>query len=400
MRKFPYKVVAMASLLAMTSVNLIPPIQAFAQEQAISVNHKQGPSNLNKEDTANFKTNLTDMNSYYVTMQIYTQKINAEADINLDQVELDSRDEALKTQLPAHQQKARENAKFWNENLKKQLLKVNQGIISYDTQFQTYSNDLEAAIDENDKEKIKSLIKSRLMKNAKKQQDDVGGVIKQLDMFSDTLGQDIRAFDADGKRLIAILVGKDSLIASLGTQIDTYNATIDQSIKYLIGSGVGAGLAVGAGGVAIVLAVCSGGTLVPVILGTAAFAAFIGSSYTAYTNYESMNTAKEGLKRASEQLSTANTALGTLKGAQSSINNLHTAVKDAREALGHISTQWGTTYEKYETLLDNIDTMSPEELKLIKSDLEVTTKSWQDLREWAGKIQEQLSGLTITETKE
>ncbi|MGR5863571.1 hypothetical protein ACT7DZ_00170 [Bacillus cereus] len=65
------------------------------------------------------------------------------------------------------------------------------------------------------------------------------------------------------------------------------------------------------------------GNLVPVILGTAAFAAFIGSSYTTHTNHESMNIATQGLKKASEQLSTANTALGTLKDAQSSVNNLH-----------------------------------------------------------------------------
>ncbi|MGR5863572.1 hypothetical protein ACT7DZ_00175 [Bacillus cereus] len=54
-------------------------------------------------------------------------------------------------------------------------------------------------------------------------------------------------------RTDTILVGTDSLIASLETQIDTYKATIDQSIKYLIGSKVGAG------GVAMALAVCSGG---------------------------------------------------------------------------------------------------------------------------------------------
>ncbi|MDA1775104.1 HBL/NHE enterotoxin family protein [Bacillus cereus] len=400
MRIFPYRVITMVSVIAMTSVHLMPPIQAFAQEQAISVNHKQGPSSLNKEETANLKTNLTDMNSYYVTMQVYAQKINAEADINLDQVELDRKDEELKTQLPAHQQVARKNARFWNEILKQQLLKVNQGIISYDNQFQTYSNDLKTAIDANDKEQIKTLIKSRLMKNAQKQQDDVDDVIKQLDTFNDKLGQDIRYFDADGKRLIATLFGKDSLIDSLGKQIDTYNATIEEHLKYLIGGAVGMSLAVGTGGLAIGLAVLSGGTLVPVILGVGALSVLAGAGYTAYTSYEAMNSAKEGLKEASKQLSAANTALGTLKGAQSSVNNLHTAVTDAREALGHISTQWGTTYEKYETLLDNIETMSPEELTLIKSDLEVTKNSWKDLREWAGKIQEQLSGLTITETKE
>lgn len=390
----------MASLLAMTTVNLTPPIQAFAQEQVFSVNHEQGPSNLNQEKTAEFKKNLTDMNSYYATMQVYTQKISAEADINLDKVDLDRQDEDLKTKLPAHQQVARDNAKFWNTTVKQQLLKINQGIISYDTQFQTYSNQLEAAIDANDKEKIKSLIKGRLMKNAQKQQDDVDGVIKQLDNFNNQLGQDIREFDADGKRLIAILVGKDSLITALGKQIDTYNATIDQSLKYLIGGAVGMGLAVGAGGLAIGLAVLSGGVLVPVILGVAALSTLAGAGYTAYTNYDSMNNAKDGLKKASQQLTTANEALGTLKGAQSSVNNLHTAVKEAREALGHISTQWGTTYAKYDTLLDNIDTMSPEELAFIKSDLEVTKKSWMDLKDWANKIQDQLSGLTITKKAE
>ncbi|PEP96976.1 HBL/NHE enterotoxin family protein [Bacillus toyonensis] len=395
MRKFPYKVIAMTSLLAMTTVNLTPPIQAFAQEQAISVNHKQGTLNLKKEDAENFKKNLAAMDSYYVTMQVYAQKINAEADINLDQVDLDQKDISLKKDLPAHQQVARENAKFWDENLKKQMIKVNQGIISYDTQFQTYSKDLEEAIDKNDKEKIKSVIKGRLMKNAKKQKDDVDDVITKLDQFDKKLGEDIRAFEVDGNQLIAILVGKDSLIKSLGTQIDTYNATIDQNLKYLIGGAVGMGIAVGAGGLAIGLAVLSGGTLVPVILGVGAISILAGAGYTAYTNYQSMNNAKVELEKTSKKLTAANIALGTLKGAQSSVTNLHTAVGEAREALAHISTQWGTTYAKYETLLDDIDTMSPEELNLIKSDLEVAKNSWIDLKAWAEKIQDQLSGLTI-----
>ncbi|MGH0883144.1 HBL/NHE enterotoxin family protein [Bacillus paranthracis] len=401
MRKYPYKVLAMASLLAMTTVNLAPPIQAFAQEQAISENHKQGQWNLNKEDAENFKTNLTAMDSYYATMQVYAQKITAEADINLDQVDLDGKDSSLKKDLPTHQQVARENATFWNQNLKTQMLKVNQGIISYDTQFQEYSKSLEKAIDANDKEAIKRVIADRLMKNAKKQQSDVNNVITNLEKFDLKLGHDIRAFDADGKRLIAILAGKDSLIEALGKQIDTYNATIDHSLKYLIGGAVGMGISLGVGGLAIGLAVLSGGTLVPVILGVGAISILAGAGYAAYTNYDSMNTAKEGLKQASQQLASANVALETLKGAQSSVDNLYTAVKEAREALGHISTQWGTTYMKYEVLLDNIDTMSPEELEFIKEDLAVAKKSWMDLRTWAEKIQDQLSGLTtIPKTEE
>ncbi|MCQ6530994.1 HBL/NHE enterotoxin family protein [Bacillus mycoides] len=401
MRKNPYTVLAMASLLAMTTVNLAPPIQAFAQEQAISVNHKQGQMNLNKEDKENFQTNLTDMVSYYVTMQVYTQKILAETDINLEQVDLNYKDSSLKKDLPAHQQVARENATFWNGNLKKQMLKVNQGIISYDMQFKEYSKSLKTAIDAKDKETIKKLIAERLMKNVKKQQNDVNEVIENLNAFDLKLGHDIRAFDADGKKLIAILAGKDSLITVLGNQIDTYNATIDQSLKYLIGGAVGTGISVGIGGLAIGIAVLSGGTLVPVILGVGAISLLAGAGYTAYTNYDSMNTAKEGLKKVSQQLATANQALETLKGAQSSVDNLQKAVGEARGALGHISIQWGTTYMKYESLLDNIDTMSPDELELIKEDLEVAKKSWEDLRTWAEKIQNQLSGLnTIPIRKE
>ncbi|HHL0974558.1 TPA: HBL/NHE enterotoxin family protein [Bacillus cereus] len=398
MRTHPYKVLAMASALAMTTVNLTPPIQAFAQEK-MSVTHNQEYVNTNKEEQENFKTNLTAMNSYYVAMQVYAQKISAEADIHLDQVDLDAKDSSLKQDLPAHQEVARENAAFWNKSLKTQMLKVNQGIISYDTQFQEYSKSLEQAIAAKDKETIKKLIADRLMKNAKKQQNDVNDVIANLDTFDLKLGHDIRDFDTDGKRLIAILAGKDSLIEALIKQIDTYHATIDQSLQYLIGSAVGMGVSVGVGGLAIGLAVFSGGVLVPVILGVGAISLLAGAGYASYNNYTSMNTAKEGLKKASQQLAMTNTALATLKGAQSSVNNLYKAVSEARETLGHISSQWGTTYMKYESLLNNIDTMSPDELSFITADLEVAKNSWADLRTWAEKIQNQFAGMATIPTQ-
>ncbi|OQR53358.1 HBL/NHE enterotoxin family protein [Bacillus sp. CDB3] len=396
MRKYPYKVLAMAALLTMTTANLTPPIQALAQEQAITVNYQQAQLNPPKTE---LQKQLTDMDNYYVVMQVYSQMITGQADITLEQIDLESKDSELKTELPAHQKVARANAKFWDGTLKKELIDVNQGIISYDNQFQQYSKNLAKAIDDQDKEAIKNVITKRLMKNAKNQQEAVDDLINQLGKFDDKLVKDNQAFDEDGKRLVAILAGKDSLIAALEKQIVTYSTTIDRSLKYLIGGALTTGVGLGVGGLAVGLAVFSGGIMVPVILGVGALATISGGGYTAYANYDSMSNAKEALKNATQQLSTTRSALVTLKEAQSSVGNLHKTIREARTTLGHISTQWGGTYAKYNTLLKDIDGMSLEELAFIKDDLEVAKNSWTDLRKWAEGIQKQISAVAI-QTKE
>ncbi|MBG0969263.1 HBL/NHE enterotoxin family protein [Bacillus sp. SRB3LM] len=397
MRKYPYKILAIASVLTMVNVNLIPPIQALTQNQAIRTQYQKSQLNPPKVE---LQQQLMSMNNYYVAMQVYSQMITGQADINLESVDLDSKNSTLKKELSAHQEAARENAKYWDGDLRKKIIGVNQGIISYDNQFQQYSKSLETAIAEEDKEAIKTMITKRLMKNAKEQQETVNDLINNFEKFDDKLMNDNQAFEEDGRRLVSILAGEDSLIDELEKQILIYNTTIDQNLKYLVGGALAMGVGLGAGGLAIGLIAFSGGILIPVILGVGALAIIAGGGYEAYTNYDSMNNAKEGLENATQQLSTARSALITLTEAQSAVGNLHKTIREARNTLGHISTQWGITYAKYNTLLKDIDEMSPEELEFIKDDLEVGKNSWADLRKWAEEIQKQISAVTIPTTSQ
>ncbi|PEZ44436.1 hypothetical protein CN345_04435 [Bacillus thuringiensis] len=394
MKKYPYKVLAMASVLTIATLDLTPSIQAFAQEQAVTVNYKQAELEFDVPKTE-LQKQLSDIDNYYIAMQVYSQKITEEPNINLEKVELDSSDSTLRKDLSDHQQTARANAQFWNRTLKQDIIEINQGIISYDNQFQEYSKELEKAINAQDKETIKEIIIEGFMENTEDQKNTVDDLITKLEKFDDKLQKDNQAFQADGERLVTILVGKDSLIGILEKEILTYNKTIDQSLKYLISGAIATGVGIGVGGLAIGLAVLSGGTLVPVILGVGALATIAAGGYLAYANYDSMNTAKEGLKNATQQVSTARLAITTLQGAQSSVKNMHETIQEARKTLGKVSTQWGTTHAKYKTLIKDIDRMNPEQLKLLKTKLAISKNSWKDLRGWAEKIQVQLSGLKV-----
>ncbi|PES11324.1 hypothetical protein CN488_29365, partial [Bacillus anthracis] len=211
MKKYPYKVLAMASVLTIATLDLTPSIQAFAQEQAVTVNYKQAELEFDVPKTE-LQKQLSDIDNYYIAMQVYSQKITEEPNINLEKVELDSSDSTLRKDLSDHQQTARANAQFWNRTLKQDIIEINQGIISYDNQFQEYSKELEKAINAQDKETIKEIIIEGFMENTEDQKNTVDDLITKLEKFDDKLQKDNQAFQADGERLVTILVGKDALI--------------------------------------------------------------------------------------------------------------------------------------------------------------------------------------------
>ncbi|ANS52209.1 hypothetical protein BM86_23705 [Bacillus thuringiensis] len=394
MRKYPYKVIAMASLLTMATVNVGPSIQAYAQEQTITVKQKQEHLKLAPEQI--LKESLVKSSSNALTMQIYARTILGQSDINLANIDLGS-DSNLQTKLTNHQKSAREHAQFWENTLQKQIIRTNQAVISYDNRFQEYYNSLISAIDDQDKSEIKRQINS-LRRSIQSNQKTVGEVIDQLKGFQTKLNTDKQNFQTDGEKVITILAGKDSVIGVLEKQITGYNDAIHKHMNYLIGGSVAIGLSLGIGGLAIGLAVVSGGILVPVILGGGALALLAGSGYLAYENYDAMNNAKKGLQDTTQQLTAARAAVNVLTAAKSSVNAMSDAVEKAIPALQNIKTQWETMDAKYETLVEDVDWMNPEQLKGLKVDLDVAKSSWDDLKTWAEKIQGDLSGLNL-ETK-
>ncbi|ANS51785.1 hypothetical protein BM86_01465 [Bacillus thuringiensis] len=392
MKKYPYRVLTMASLLVVTTVNVTPTIQALAQEQqGIQIDYKQGQLNLKQEDQTNFEESLKELGTNYATMQTYAQAITSAADVNLKDVDFGS-DRLLKKSLPAHQQTAKTHAKEWIQNLAPKMLAVNEGIIQYDNQFQIYSDELVTSIDAKDKEQIKALLKS-LVTQAKDQKKDVNDIINKLHTFDMNLSKDTQNFEEASNQFITMLDGNGELLKKLAQEIENCQNTINTQLNVFIGSAIGMGFGVGAGGLAIGLAVYSGGVLIPVILGVGAVATLVSAGYVTATSYGALNHATEGLIKLTRQQSTAKTAVSTLTLAQSSVGMFLANLQQARTALGNISTQWSTTELKYESLLKNIDAMAPEKLNLIKLDVKIAQQSWKNLKKWAETVQIDLAGI-------
>lgn len=55
-------------------------------------------------------------------------------------------------------------------------------------------------------------------------------------------------------------------------------------------------------------------------------------------------------------------------------------------ALQNISNQWYTMGSKYNSLLQNVESISPQDLVFIKEDLSIAKDSWQNIKEYAEKI--------------
>ncbi len=63
-------------------------------------------------------------------------------------------------------------------------------------------------------------------------------------------------------------------------------------------------------------------------------------------------------------------------------NTIDTAIT----ALQNISNQWHTMGAKYHSLLQNVDSISPEELVFMKEDLSIAKDSWKNIKDYAEKI--------------
>ncbi|MEK7016017.1 hemolytic enterotoxin HBL lytic component L1 [Bacillus sp. FSL R9-9410] len=402
MKKFPFKVLTLATLATVITATTGNTIHAFAQEtnaqeQKVG-NYTLGPEGLKKA--------LAETGSHILVMDLYAKTMIKQPNVNLSDIDLGSGGGELLKNIHLNQELSRINANYWLDTAKPQIQKTARNIVNYDEQFQNYYDTLVDTVQKRDKAGLKEGIND-LITTINTNSKEVTDVIKMLQDFKSKLYTNSTDFKnnvggPDGKGgLTAILAGQQALIPQLQAELEQLSATqkkhFDDVLAWSIGGGLGAAILVIAAIAGVVVIVVTGGTATPAVVGglSALGAAGIGlgtaAGVTASNHMNSYNEISKKIGELGTKADRANQAVISLTNAKDTLAYLYQTVDQAILSLTNIQKQWNTMGANYTDLLDNIDSMQEHKFSLIPDDLKAAKQSWNDIHKDAEFISKDIA---------
>ena len=402
MKKFPFKVLTLATLATVITATTGNTIHAFAQETTAQEqkvgNYALGPEGLKKA--------LAETGSHILVMDLYAKTMIKQPNVNLSNIDLGPEGGELLKNIHLNQELSRINANYWLDTAKPQIQKTARNIVNYDEQFQNYYDTLVDTVKKKDKRGLKEGI-ADLIGTIHTNSNEVTEVIKMLEAFKTKLYTNTVDFknnvgSPDGQGgLTAILAGKQALVPQLQAEIEnlrsTQKAHFDNVLAWSIGGGLGAAILVIGTIAGAVVIVVTGGTATPAVVGglTALGAAGIGlgtaAGVTASNHMNSYNEISNKIGELSMKADLANQAVISLTNTKDTLTYLYQTVDQAIMSLTNIQQQWNTMGANYKDLYDNIDQMQEHKLSLIPDDLKAAKQSWNDIHKDAEFISKDIA---------
>ncbi|KEK24278.1 non-hemolytic enterotoxin subunit C [Bacillus gaemokensis] len=350
MNKKLYKKIALSMVIAGIATSNVIPHHTFAAEQTIQESNKQ--YSLGSEG---FQDAMNKMASSTLVMDSYAQTIRNQQQTDLSRITSINGD--LQANMMKHQKDAQTNATYWLNDIKPHIMKTNQNIVNYNDTFQSYYNNLLAAINQQNTVSFKNELE-KLYHSILNNSQEVDGLLDKLKTFRNKMLEDTRSFKDDSNQLTSILESTNAGIPLLQKQIDECNYRIKQSNDMLI-----------AGGVMIIFT----------------FGASAAMIATAKSNISS---AEQEIQNLKSRISGAQEELVILTDAKNKTIYMTDTIDIAITSLQNISNQWHTIGSKYNKLLQNVEEITPEKFAFLKEDLNTAKGSWQDIKNYADKLSE------------
>ncbi|MGG1140830.1 HBL/NHE enterotoxin family protein [Bacillus mycoides] len=372
--KKPYKVMALSTLIATIAAGSITPSYASAAENTT----KPAPIYADAENNypeyslgpEGLKDALEKTGSNMLVMDLYALTIVKQANVNFDGLTVINND--LQKSIKDNHDASKINAKQWLDGLKPQIIQTNQNIINYNTQFQNYYDVLVEAANNNDKETLKAVLTS-LDDSISENKGAVDRLVQDLKVFRGKLELDTQNLKTDANKITDILSGQDAGIPLMQKQIETNQTLIDENNKVYIASSV-----------ATALGAYLTATIIFAPIGAGALG---GGIYGVTTSQQQIKTAQDEIINLSKNISTAQQQVGKLTLLKNNTNNLTETIDAAITALENVKNQWQTMGAKYKSLNDNVDRINPDKLTLLKADLNIAKRSWEQVNKYAENIQ-------------
>ncbi|MBC6974782.1 alpha-helical pore-forming toxin family protein [Bacillus sp. Xin] len=390
MTKKPYKVMALSAIMAVVAAGNILPAHTYAAESTT----KPIPVHASVTDASDkyseyslgpdgLRAAMEKTGSNALVMDLYALTIIKQANVNFNGIT--TVDDSLKTKVVHHQDVARGNANQWLDTIKPQLISTNQNIINYNTKFQNYYDTLVTAVDNKDKATLTKGL-TRLSTSITENKEKVDKLVEDLKKFRNKMTADTQNFKGDANQLTSILASQDAGIPLMQNQITTYNEAIGKYNAIIIGSSVATALGpIAIIGGAVVIATGAGTPLgIGLIAGGAA--AIGGGTAGIVLAKKELDNAQAEIQKITGQISQAQLQVAGLTNIKNQTEYLTNTIDIAITALQNISNQWHTMGKKYDSLLQNVESISPNDLVFIKEDLNIAKDSWKNIKDYAEKI--------------
>jgi non-hemolytic enterotoxin B/C len=386
MKRKPYKVMALSTLIATIAATNIMPAHTLAAEttpmyaSATKLEDKYTEYSLGPDGLMDA---MARTGSNALVMDLYALTILKQPNANFKNIT--TIDSALQTKIVQHQEMAKSNAKQWLDVLKPQLIFTNQNIINYNTKFENYYNTLVKAVDEGNKATLTKGL-TRLSSSIVENKQEVDKLVENLKQFRNKLTTDTQNFKGHANQITSILASQDAGIPLLQKQMSSYYEAINKYNNIIIGSAVSTAL----GPIAII-----GGSVILVTgAGTPLGVGLIASGVAATgSGIAGIVLAKQGIsdseaeiKKITGNITEAQVQIAGLTTIKNQAEYLTNTVDTAITTLQNISNQWHTMGYKYNSLIKNVEFISPEDLAFIKEDLQVAKDSWKNIKDYAEKI--------------
>lgn len=357
MNKKLYKKVILSTIITGMAASNVIPLHTFAAEQTVKNNVSQQQEGIEDYSLGpdKYKEVMEKMGASILTMDSYAQTILNQQQTDLSNISSINSD--FRANMIEHQKEAQSNALYWLGILKSDIMETIQNSVSYNDTFQESYNQLLTAIDQKNivtfKLRLLSLYHS-ILENSK----EFNTLTKRLETFRDKMSEDTRSFNEDSEQLISILKGTNGNISLLQQQIDNCNNIIKENYDKRGGY--------------IALSVFMPPVGIPLIV-------------TADKNIAS---AQQEIEQLKSKISGAEAEIVILTDVKNKMAHMNATIDTATTVTENIKKQWETVGVKYASLLNSVNNINPENLALIKAQLNIAKKGWQDLKNYADNLYE------------
>ncbi|MES5896581.1 hemolytic enterotoxin HBL binding subunit HblB [Bacillus cereus group sp. RP43] len=367
MKKIPYKLLAVSTLLTITTANVVSPVATFASgiEQT-----NNGDTSLSANETK-MKETLQKAGLFAKSMNAYSYMLIKNPDVNFEGITINGYVD-LPGRIVQDQKNARAHALTWDTQVKKQLLDTLTGIVEYDTTFDNYYETMVDAINAGDGETLKEGI-TDLQGEIQQNQKSAQQLIQELTKLREAIGQDVRAFGSNKDLLQSILKNQGADVEADQKRLDEILGSVNyykqlESDGFNVMKGALFGLPL-IGGL--------------IVLG-------------AQGNLSKLEPTLAELRQTVDYKVTLNRVVGV---AYINISEMHKALDDAINSLTYMSTQWHDLDSQYSGVLGHIETASQKadqnKFKFLKPNLNAAKDSWKTLHTDAVTLKEGIKELKV-----
>lgn len=368
-KKSLYKVLAVSTLLTLTTTSVISPVAAFAETSKIEQTNNSDMSLSANE--AKMRKTLQEAGLFAKSMNAYSYMLIKNPDVNFEGINIkDYKD--LPGEILQDQKNARGHALTWDTKVKKQLIDTLTGIIEYDTTFENYYDTIVEAINTGDGETLIEGI-TDLREEIQQNQKDAQQLKEELTKLRDDIGEDVRVFGSKKDLLQSILKNQGVAVEDDQKRLNEVLESVNY-YKKLESDGI---ITVS---IPTIPTWIAGGTMIGV----------------AREQLGQLEPLLAQLKQTVDYKTTLNRVVGI---AHSNISEMYNALDGAIDALTYMSAQWNDLNSQYSGVLKHIKKASEKaeqnKFKFLLPNLKSAKDSWKTLKVDADTLKAGIKELKI-----